>query len=142
MAGAKENGAETIVATVEGLAEVVLNVHDMGASLAFYRDLLGLEVISPPERTNPVFLKAGAATGALPAMVVLVAMPDGSPRFDAPRTLHHLALAIPAEAFDATREALVERGYEVRSGEHPVIPSRTMYINDPDGNEVELIAPA
>ena len=34
---------------IEGLAEVVLNVHDMQRALDFYRDLLGLEVISPPE---------------------------------------------------------------------------------------------
>lgn len=142
MGDEQRGGVVPAVTSIEGLAEVVLNVHDMGASLGFYRDLLGLEVISPPERTNPVFLRAGAATGGLPAMVVLVALPDGAADFGTPRTLHHLALAIPAEAFDTTRQALIGRGHEVRSGEHPVLPSRTMYLNDPDGNEVELIAPA
>ena len=130
------------VASISGLAEVVLNVRDMAASLAFYRDLLGLAVISPPERTNPVFLKAGAANTDLPALVVLVQLPDGSAAFTAPRTLHHLALAVPAESFDGTQKALEARGFSVRTGQHPVIPSRTMYIDDPDGNEVELIAPA
>ena len=130
------------IATVSGLAEVVLNVHDMGTSLAFYRDLLGLRVISPPERTNPIFLQAGAANPDLPALVVLVQLPEESASFTAPRTLHHLALAIAADSFEGTRQALATRGYSVRTGQHPVIPSRTMYIDDPDGNEVELIAPA
>jgi catechol-2,3-dioxygenase len=58
-----------------------------------------------------------------------------------PRTLHHLALAVPAAQFDVIHASLVERGYAVRTGQHPVLPSRTLYINDPDGNEVELIAP-
>lgn len=133
----QENGI-----TVEGLVEVVLHVHDMAASLAFYRDLLGLTVISPPERTNPIFLRAGEATASLPALVVLVQLPAEAPAFSPPRTLHHLALAIAADAFDAAHQTLVDRGYRVRTGQHPVLPSRTMYIDDPDGNEVELIAPA
>ena len=87
---------------IQGLAEVVLNVHDMTASLAFYRDLLGLAVISPPERTNPVFLRAGDANADLPALVVLVQLPAETSAFSPPRTLHHLALAISAESFDDT----------------------------------------
>ena len=127
---------------VEGLAEVVLNVRDMDRALAFYRDLLGLAVISPPEMANPVFLRAGSATTLLPAMVVLVQLPSDASPFGAPRTLHHLALAVPAEAFDATAEALAASGLTIRSGKHPILPSRTMYVDDPDGNEVEFIAPA
>lgn len=35
-------------------------------------------------------------------------------------------------------------GYHPRDGKHPVLASRTMYVDDPDGNEVEFIyrAPA
>jgi catechol 2,3-dioxygenase len=126
---------------IQGLAEVVLNVHDMRRALGFYRDLLGLKVISPPERTNPVFLRAGAATADLPALVVLVQLPSDSGSFEKPRTLHHLALAIAANEFAAVRAGLVANGFTVRTGEHPILPSRTMYLDDPDGNEVELIAP-
>ncbi|MGH2559122.1 MAG: VOC family protein [Thermomicrobiales bacterium] len=126
--------------TVEGLAEVVLNVHDMPTALAFYRDLLGLEVISG-DRANPVFLRAGAATDRLPALVVLVQLPPDAPAFASPRTLHHLALAVPPDAYDTAHNALTVHGFSVRTGQHPVLPSRTMYVDDPDGNEVELIAP-
>jgi catechol 2,3-dioxygenase len=142
MTNRQSSGGDWQPIAIEGLAEVVLNVHEMQRALGFYRDLLGLAVISPPDRTNPVFLRAGAATGVLPALVVLVQLPPDAGAFAAPRTLHHLALAIPAADFEQVRMGLVARGFTVRTGEHPVLPSRTMYIDDPDGNEVELIAQA
>ena len=127
---------------VEGLAEVVLNVRDMGRALAFYRDLLGLAVLSPPEQRNPVFLRAGAATAELPALVVLVQLPADAPAFAAPRTLHHLALEVGPGDFDGVRARLEELGFATRTGRHPVIPSRTLYVDDPDGTEVEIICRA
>jgi catechol-2,3-dioxygenase len=128
--------------TVDGLAEVVLNVRDMAAALAFYRDLLGLRVISPPERTTPVFLQAGVAATGVPSLVVLVQLPPDAAAFTPPRTLHHLALTVPADVFDSTHEALSATGLTVRTGRHPVLTARTIYVDDPDGNEVEFIAPA
>ena len=129
-------------AAVTGLAEVVLNVRDIEKALEFYRDLLSLEVISGPERKSPVFLRAGSASEGLPAMVVLVQLPGDSGEFTKPRVLHHLALSVPAASFDETVTELQSRGHEVRFGQHPVVPSKTMYVNDPDGNEIELIAPS
>ncbi len=123
---------------ITGLAEVVLNVRDITAALAFYRDLLGLTVISPPEMLSPVFLQAGTAMSGLPAMLVLVQLPPNAAPFAAPRPLHHLALAVDPAAFDATEQTLVAAGFGVRRGTHPVIPSRTIYVDDPDGNVVEL----
>lgn len=127
--------------TVTGLAEVVLNVRDLDASLAFYRDLLGLQPIHGPERTNPIFLRAGSAGEGLPALVVLVKLPPDAREFVKPRTLHHLALSVPAATFDETVAKLHARGIVLRFGQHPVVPSKTAYLDDPDGNEVELIAP-
>ena len=127
---------------IDGLAEVVLNVRDVAAALRFYRDLLGLQPISPLNGPGPIFLRAGSATDDLPALVVLVPLPTGAAKFSSPRPLHHLALATAAAAFDAAHDALVRAGFAVRTGQHPVLPSRTMYVDDPDGNEVELIAPA
>ncbi len=83
-----------------------------------------------------------SATAELPALVVLVQLPADAPPFAAPRTLHHLALGVPAAAFDAARETLTDHGMAVRTGQHPILPSRTMYVDDPDGNEVEFIAVA
>jgi catechol 2,3-dioxygenase-like lactoylglutathione lyase family enzyme len=121
---------------VKGLAEIVLNVRDVEASLRFYQEVLGLELIGRP---GPVFLRAGDPAVQVPQMVVLVPLPPGTGDFVGPRTLHHLALELAPEDFDAEEARLKSRGYQIRYGQHPVIPSRTMYVDDPDGNEVEFI---
>lgn len=123
---------------ITGIAEIVLWTRDKQQSVAFYRDLLGLEVLSPPELPN-VFLKAGEGAAGIPQMIVIVPMPPellGQPRGN---QLHHLAFELAADRFDAQESALREAGYQPRGGQHPVLASRTMYIDDPDGNEVELI---
>jgi catechol-2,3-dioxygenase len=127
---------------VRGLAEIVLWTHDMASALRFYRETLGLEQISPPERASPVFLKAGQAAVGIPQMLVLVQLPADAGAFERPRTLHHLALEVAPEDFEAERARLEGLGFQVRTGQHPVIPSRTIYVDDPMGNEVELICRA
>lgn len=121
---------------IRGIAEIVLNVHDMEAALGFYRDLLRLPVIGSP---GPVFLEVGPGQAGVPQMLVLVPMPVGSAAFEGPRTLHHLALEVDPEAFDDIDAHLRAHGFEPRTGRHPVIPSRTLYVDDPEGNEVEVI---
>jgi catechol 2,3-dioxygenase-like lactoylglutathione lyase family enzyme len=75
-------------------------------------------------------------------MVVLVPLPPDAADFASPRTLHHLALELAPEDFEAEEQRLKALGYELRYGQHPVIPSRTMYVTDPEGNEVEFICGA
>lgn len=129
------------MAHIVGIAEIVLWTADQERALGFYRDLLGLELISPPTLRN-AFLKAGAGVAGIPAMIVLV--PKGADVLGQPAgyQLHHLALALPPESFDAQHAALVAAGYTPRGGTHPVLASRTMYVDDPDGNEVEFICAA
>jgi catechol 2,3-dioxygenase-like lactoylglutathione lyase family enzyme len=124
---------------IKGIAEIVLNVHNLEASLKFYQEVLGLEVIGRP---GPVFLRAGSPALTVPQMVVLVPLPPGSEAFAQPRTLHHLALELAPADFDTEEARLKALGYQIRYGQHPVIPSRTMYVDDPDGNEVEFICGA
>lgn len=126
------------------LAEIVLWVRDMDRALAFYRDLFGLEQISPPELPNR-FLRAGPGEGPVPEMIVLVPHPDREgafPREKPLRTLHHLAFNVDAARYDDLERRCRDAGLEVRGGVHPVLKDvRTFYVDDPDGNEVEVIAP-
>ena len=126
---------------IDGLAEVVLNVRDASQAAAFYGDLLGLERLTPADQPGPIFFRAGQATDHVPSLLVLAPLPPGTQTFGEPRTLHHLALTIPAAAFDEARATLTNAGVEVRDGKHPVLAVRTMYVTDPDGNEVEFISP-
>jgi catechol 2,3-dioxygenase-like lactoylglutathione lyase family enzyme len=124
---------------IKGIAEIVLSVHDQQAALRFYRDVLGLTVIGTVGPPGPIFLQAGPAQVGIPAMIVLVPLPPGTGDFVAPRTLHHLALEVAPEDFDTMQQHLHSLGFTTRSGQHPVLPSRTLYVDDPDGNEVEII---
>jgi catechol 2,3-dioxygenase-like lactoylglutathione lyase family enzyme len=130
---------------VAGLAEIVLWVRDIDAALHFYRDMFGLEIISPPEFPNK-FLRAGEGASGVPEMIVLVPHPDRSgefPREKPKRVLHHLALRVDGSAYEGLQQRFTSAGVEVRSGVHPVLKGvRTFYVDDPDGNEVEVIAPA
>jgi catechol-2,3-dioxygenase len=124
---------------IRGLAEIVLNVRDRERSLSFYRDMLGLSVISTIDSPGPLFLQAGESIAEIPQMIVLVELPDSADSFQAPSHLHHMALTVDPEDFDALWQRFESYGMEVRTGQHPVIPSRTLYVDDPDGNEVEII---
>ncbi|MGH2461327.1 MAG: VOC family protein [Chloroflexota bacterium] len=130
------------MSAIRGISEIVLWAHDQPAMVRFYRETLGLTVISPPERTNPIFLQAGPGQAGIPQMIVVVKLPDDAPPFPSPRVLHHLALELAPDDFDRERDRLEGLGFAPRSGQHPVIASRTMYVNDPEGNEVELICRA
>jgi catechol 2,3-dioxygenase-like lactoylglutathione lyase family enzyme len=127
---------------IRGLAEIVLSVHDLDASLRFYRDTLGLTLVSEPA-FRPVFLRAGDPAVTVPQLVVLVPLPPGTPAFPTAkpeRPLHHIAFELAPADFDTLQEQLTAAGFQVRTGRHPVIPSRTIYVDDPDGNEIEFIA--
>ena len=128
---------------IRGIAEVVIWVRDMERALHFYRDVLGLTVMSPPDFRGALFLQAGEAAVTCPQQIVLVPLPAGSPEFPSDRsqrTMHHLGLELAPGEFEGERGRLEGLGFEVRLGEHPFLPLRGMYIDDPDGNEVEIIA--
>lgn len=129
------------MSSIRGLAEVVLTVQDIQASVAFYRDILGLQVVSPQEFKGPVFLQAGGGRPYITNTIVLAPAKPGTPPYAKPQSLHHIGLEVDGETFDAEVARLQALGLEVRSGKHPLFASRTVYITDPDGNEVELIAP-
>lgn len=132
---------------VAGLAEIVLWSADIEASLEFYRDHLGLEVISPPQMPNK-FLRVAQPDGGIPEMIVLIPHPYPADYFPThkkkeQRTLHHLAFRVGAREYADLENRFIEAGIEVRHGVHPVLKNvRTFYVDDPDGNEVEIIGPA
>ncbi len=126
---------------VVGISEIVLWTANKERALQFYRDLIGLEVISPATLAN-TFLMAGEGNAGIPQMIVLVPKSDEVKAKPFGYQLHHMAFELPEDAFDAQHDAFVAAGYQPRGGKHPVLASRTMYIDDPDGNEVEFICRA
>ena len=128
--------------TIQGIAEIVLIVSDVPRSLAFYRDALGLTVISPAEMKGPVFLRVGDEGAGGPQQIVLVPRPPsvGAPPADRlQRGLHHIGLEVLPADFQPEWQRLTDLGFAIRTGEHPFLPVQAFYLDDPDGNEVEIV---
>jgi catechol 2,3-dioxygenase-like lactoylglutathione lyase family enzyme len=126
------------VTAIRGLLEVVLVVENIERSVEFYRDALRLETISPT--AMPVkFLRVGPVREGVPQQVVLIprAMAADQPLMRSKR-LHHIGLEVAPEDFEAERERLAGLGFELRGGKHPFMPVEAFYLDDPDGNEIEI----
>jgi catechol 2,3-dioxygenase-like lactoylglutathione lyase family enzyme len=126
------------VAAVKNLAEVVLVVDDMDRSIRFYRDVLGLEVFSPP-RLPTKFLRIGDSRSGVPQQIVLVprSAPSSGERV---KVLHHIGLEVTPDDFEPERRRLQAAGFQLRTGQHPFLPVDAFYLDDPDGNEIEIAA--
>ncbi len=127
------------------IAEVGLRVKDLARMVAFYQEVLGLEIVRA--YAKHVFLKAGELNSPLgrgghPQLLVLFDR-DVHLEIDL-TTLDHIAFEIPLEHFQSERERLQQLGLEVSEriwrGEYAWLGARSLFIDDPDGNNVELIA--
>jgi catechol 2,3-dioxygenase len=129
------------MAGIRALAEVVLFVDDLEKSLGFYRDVLGLQVISPAE-VKGAFLHVGDSSEGVPQQIVLVPRPADARRAAAraERDLHHIGLEVSVEDLESERKRLAKLGFAIRTGQHPFLPVEAFYVDDPDGNEVEIVA--
>ncbi len=117
------------------IGHVHLKVADLERSLKFYRDLLGFEVMQK-YGSQAVFLSAGGyhhhiglntwhSKGAAPAPVHTAG-------------LYHVAILYPTRKDLATIfKRLMDENYPLSgASDHGV--SEAIYLNDPDGNGIEL----
>lgn len=121
---------------VTGINHVALFVTDLERSRRFYTDVLGFEdrtaTVNPDEATssNPTrsFLFAGSQG------VDLFVAPSG----DVPggREISHLALSVEAHEIDDVIAVLEAAGVEVSDR----TPRHTVFIVDPDGHRIEILA--
>ncbi len=116
------------------IGHVHLKVADLDRALGFWRDILGFEV--QQRREGAVFLSAGGYHHHI-ALNTWESKGGDAP---APGTtgLYHVAILYPdrAELADALRR-LVRAGIKLTgASDHGV--SEALYLNDPDGNGVEL----
>lgn len=121
------------------LGEVAIRCGDLAAMTAFYRDVIGLEVIAGDYRPSIVFLKVGEGYGGHTCVVALFA--DGeAPAAGAGSSLHHLALTVRPEELAPALEWYRAHGLEPTTAEHGWVGWRSVYVKDPEGNTVELVA--
>jgi catechol 2,3-dioxygenase len=129
------------------VGRVRLRVGDLERALGFYRDMLGLQVVR--DTGNSVALAPGVQD-AKPArggderreLIVLEERPGITRRPRRPRTtgLYHVALLVPTRvALGRSLIALGQARYPLRGmSDHAV--SESLYLDDPDGNGLEIYA--
>jgi catechol-2,3-dioxygenase len=123
---------------VRELGHLVLYVKDVGRSAAFYRDVLGWEPVFPEVSG---FRAAAFSAGRTHHELLLIEVGDGAAPQPSGRRLglYHFGVKV-GDSDDELREAL-ERLQEagvpiVGATDHTV--THSLYVLDPDGNEVEL----
>ncbi|MBA3467800.1 MAG: VOC family protein [Gemmatimonadaceae bacterium] len=113
-----------------------LRVADLGRAIEFYRDLLGLELTAGRDGRTALAAEGGSE------LLTLREVPGIQRRPARPRStgLYHVALLVPTRR-DLGRAllGLNAAGYPLRGlSDHTV--SESIYLDDPDGNGLEIYA--
>jgi catechol 2,3-dioxygenase-like lactoylglutathione lyase family enzyme len=124
---------------IEGIVETGIYVDDLDRAEAFYRDVLGLPLLSR-ETARHVFFRVGTR------QVLLV--------FDAEATRQggllpphgasgpgHFAFGVPAGSLQSWRQRLAEHGVVIEKEVTWPRGGHSLYFRDPAGNSVEVLTP-
>jgi catechol 2,3-dioxygenase-like lactoylglutathione lyase family enzyme len=123
--------------------ETAVYAADLDAAEAFYRDILGLELISRGGARH-VFFRAGDAVLLLfnPGETVIPPAPDQLPVPPHGATgPGHLCFAARADEIDAWERQLREAGVAIESRVDWPNGGRSIYFRDPAGNSLEFAEP-
>ena len=119
------------------LGHVVFYVKDLEKSLSFYRDMLGFEQVG--EFSRP-FTAIALSAGRIHHDVLLIQVGDAPGPPKGHRIgLYHIGIKVGDSLDDlrAVRDEFIEAGIHISGlSDHTV--SQSIYLEDPDGNEVEL----
>lgn len=126
--------------TVRELGHLVLYVRDVRRSAAFYRDVLGWRQVLPEAGTEPVGAAAFSSGRTHHELLLIEVGADATPIPPGRRVgMYHFGLKV-GDSDDELRDALAtlhaNQVNVVGASDHTV--THSLYITDPDGNEIEL----
>ncbi len=126
--------------TVRELGHLVLYVRDVNRSAAFYRDVLGWRQILPEPGQEPAGAAAFSSGRTHHELLLIEVGTDATPVPQGRRVgLYHFGLNV-GDSDDDLRAALAAvraaGATVVGASDHTV--THSVYILDPDGNEIEL----
>jgi catechol 2,3-dioxygenase-like lactoylglutathione lyase family enzyme len=133
--------AAMAVVPIQGLWETHLTVSNLDRSIAFYRDVIGLELAHTVPERGAAFFWIGQPRQAMLGLWSL----GTSPLF----LRLHFAFQVSLPTVIASVAALRKAGLKPRSGGRvPIdepeviawIPAASVYFDDPDGHSLEYIA--
>jgi catechol 2,3-dioxygenase-like lactoylglutathione lyase family enzyme len=129
--------------TVNGIVETCLYVSDVARATDWYRDVLGLEVLSQEERMSAIavaggqlllLFKKGATREAVKLPGGVIPPHDGEGQI-------HAGFGVAAGELDAWEARLRDRGVTIEGRMTWSRGGRSIYFRDPDGNLLELLTP-
>ena len=104
-----------------GIEEIVFEVKDLEQSIIFYRDVVGLTLLS--HGPQQAWFRVGTQRLALFTR-------------DRAGSGQHFAFLIPPEMAERVRTALVSAGFPDETMQQD--DGLSVYVRDPDGNKIEL----
>jgi catechol-2,3-dioxygenase len=129
---------------IKGLGEVSIRVKDLDAMQKFYQEVVGLAVLRRDE--SFVFFKIAAGYGGHSQNLALFKannrtyLETKSLELSSDQsTLHHIALNVSLEDFEAEKMRLEDLGLKVKATTHEWLHVRSMYFSDPEGNLLEFV---
>ena len=125
---------------VHGLGEIALRVENLDAMQKFYADVIGLPLVTRFQ--NSAFFKIAEGYGGHTQVLALFDRSEspGYRRTDAATsTIDHIAFEISHADFEGEKKRLEGLGLRVETAEHAWVHWRSLYVADPEGNQVELV---
>lgn len=124
---------------IRELGHVVLYVRNLERSARFYRDILGFRAIDTPAHMRGSVM--AFSSGRTHHELLLIAVGEDAPHPGSGRRagLYHIGLKVGDRDEDLVESlnALASAGVPVAgAADHTV--THSLYLNDPDGNEIEL----
>lgn len=125
---------------IKSLGEIALRVRDLDRMQAFYAEVIGLELMRRWD--NAAFFRIAAGYGGHTQVLALF---DRSGKADyrgvssEQTTIDHIAFEIDLIDFDAEKARIEKLGHHVTTVTHAWVHWRSLYLLDPEGNEVELV---
>lgn len=120
---------------VRALGEIALHVRDLDEMQAFYEETVGLSLLD--RQPDVAFFDLGESFGGHTTVFALF---DRGTDTDASHgTLDHLAFTIDVADYERERTRLETAGLDVVTATHDWAAWRSLYVEDPEGNTVELV---
>ena len=133
------------------LGEVAIRCIDMHAMVAFYTDIIGLTIMSGSADEGHVFFKLSDGYDGHATVLALFAydlvdqraihpQAETPPTSGGASTLHHFALSMNMLEQDKAISWFESTGQSFKIAEFTWIGWRGVFLEDPDGNTVELVS--
>lgn len=126
---------------VRGLGEIALRVNDLDSVQQFYKEVIGLPLIA--RFPNAAFFKIADGYEGHTQVLALFnrsQLPGYKGTDVGTSTIDHIAFEIALADFTAEVKRLRGLGLAIETAEHTWVHWRSLYVNDPEGNQVELVA--